>query len=118
MKINASGHNIEMNAAITEHLEEKFEKIANRYASLISLDITISKEHGEFDVELRTHYEGAAIAASGKDKVMYPAINKAAKKLEAGLAHRKGVLKDDLHRKPEVTAPEIAYEKIQEMKLP
>ncbi|MDC0602967.1 ribosome-associated translation inhibitor RaiA [Aliiglaciecola sp.] len=117
MKINASGHNIEINGTIREDLETKFEKISNRYSSLISLDITITKEHGEYDVELRTNYEGAAVASSGKDKVMYPAINKAAKKLEVGLAHRKGILKDNLHQKPEVTAPEIAYEKIQEMKI-
>ncbi|MBB1382211.1 ribosomal subunit interface protein, partial [Shewanella sp. SR41-2] len=30
---------------------------------------------------------------------------------------RKGQLKADLHEKPDVTAPEIAYEKVQEMDL-
>jgi hypothetical protein len=48
---------------------------------------------------------------------MYPAISVAAKKLDAALKHRKGLLKANLHSKPEVTAPEIAHEKVQEMNL-
>lgn len=117
MKINVSGHHVEVTPAINDHLDEKFAKIANRFSSLINLDVTITKEHGQFHVELRTKYEGAGVAASGNDKVMYPAINKAAKKLETALTHRKGVLKDNLHQKPEITSPEIAYEKVQEMEL-
>jgi hypothetical protein len=48
---------------------------------------------------------------------MYPATTNAAKKLDAALKHRKGQLKANLHEKPQSTAPEIAHEKIQEMKL-
>ena len=117
MKINVSGHHVEVTSAIKQHLDEKFAKISNRFSSLISLDVTITKEHGEFNVEVRTKYEGAAVAASGHDKVMYPAINKASKKLETALTHRKGMLKDNLHQKPEVTSPDIAYEKVQELEL-
>lgn len=117
MKIDVSGHHVEITPAITEHIEEKFSKISNRFASIIKVNVIITKEHGEFDVEMRTNYEGAGVAASGNDKVMYPAINKAIKKLEAALAHRKGMIKDVLHQKPDVTAPEIAYEKVQEMEL-
>ncbi|MFQ3198707.1 MAG: putative sigma-54 modulation protein, partial [Paraglaciecola sp.] len=49
--------------------------------------------------------------------VMYPALAKAGKKLDAALKHRKGQLKEDLHKKPEVTTPDIAHEIIQEMDL-
>lgn len=117
MKINVSGHHVEISPAIKDYLDEKFAKIANHFSSLIALDVTITKEHGEFHVELRTKYEGASIATSGKDKVMYPAISKATKKLDAALAHRKGILKDNLHEKPNVSTPEIAHEIIQNMEL-
>ena len=117
MKINLSGHHVDVTDTVKQHVDEKFAKIASHFPTLISLDIIIAKEHGEYDVEIRTNYEGSRIAAKGNDAVMYPAIASAAKKLDAALKHRKGHLKADLHQKPSVTAPEIAYEKVQEMDL-
>lgn len=117
MKINLSGHHVDVTDTVKEHVNEKFSKIASHFPTLISLDVIIAKEHGEFDVELRTNYEGSRISASGKDAIMYPAIANAAKKLDAALKHRKGHLKADLHEKPTCTTPEIAHEIIQEMKL-
>jgi len=110
MKLNISGHHVDVTDSIKEHLEEKFAKIATHFPTLISLDIIISKKHGEFDVELRTNYEGTSIAAKGNDSVMYPAITSAAKKLDTVLKHRKGQLKADLYEKPDLTEPETADE--------
>ncbi len=117
MKINLSGHHVDITDSIREDVNQKFSKIAKHFPTLISLDMIISKEHGEFQVELSTNYEGSRISASGRDDVMYPAITEAMKKLEAALKHRKGQLKADLHEKPVSTKPEIAAEIIQEMKL-
>lgn len=117
MKINLSGHHVDISAAAKDHVEEKFAKIASHFPSLISLDIILTKEHGEYEAEITTSYEGVRIAASGKDKIMYPALAKAGRKLDAALKHRKGQLKDDLHKKPLVTTPEIAHEIIQGMDL-
>ncbi|ABO23111.1 ribosome hibernation-promoting factor, HPF/YfiA family [Shewanella loihica] len=117
MKINLSGHHVDITDSIKEHVNQKFSKIATHFPTLISLDVIIAKEHGEFQVELSTNYEGSRISASGSDDIMYPAITNAAKKLDAALKHRKGHLKADLHQKPVSTTPEIAHEIIQEMKL-
>ncbi|ASJ97456.1 MULTISPECIES: ribosome hibernation-promoting factor, HPF/YfiA family [Shewanella] len=117
MKINLSGHHVDITDSIKEHVNQKFSKIATHFPTLISLDVIIAKEHGEYQVELSTNYEGSRISASGSDDVMYPAIAAAAKKLDAALKHRKGQLKADLHQKPVSTTPEIAHEIIQEMKL-
>ncbi|WP_438864696.1 ribosome hibernation-promoting factor, HPF/YfiA family [Neptunicella sp.] len=117
MKIKLSGHHVEISDSVREHVEQKLSKLASHFPSLIAIDAIIAKEHGEFEVELVTNYEGSRLAASGKDQVMYPAIAKAAKKLDAALMHRKGQLKDDLHKKPVATAPEIAAEVIQGMDL-
>ena len=110
MKINISGHHVDITDSIKEHLEEKFAKVSTHFPTLISLDIIISKEHGEFNVEIRTNYEGTSLAAKGNDHVMYPAISSAAKKLDTVLKHRKGQLKADLHEKPELIEPESADE--------
>ncbi|TYK65640.1 ribosome hibernation-promoting factor, HPF/YfiA family [Colwellia echini] len=117
MKINLSGHHVEVNDTIKEHIEEKFSKIASHFPTLITLDVILSKEHHKIKVELTTNYEGGHISATGSDEVMYPAIASAAKKLDAALKHRKGQLKANLHAKPEATTPEIAHEKVQEMDL-
>ncbi|GGI80730.1 ribosome-associated translation inhibitor RaiA [Shewanella sp. D64] len=117
MKINLSGHHVDISDSIKEHVNDKFSKIATHFPTLISLDVIISKEHGEHQVELRTNYEGSRISASGTNEIMFPAITSASKKLDAALKHRKGQLKADLHEKPVSTTPEIAHEIIQEMKL-
>ena len=117
MKINLSGHHVDVNDSIKEHIEEKFSKIASHFPTLIALDVIIAKEHNKHQVELTTTYEGSRISATGSDNVMYPAIASAAKKLDAALKHRKGQLKANLHTKPETTTPEIAHEKVQEMNL-
>ena len=117
MKINLSGHHVEVNDSIKEHIEEKFSKIANHFPTLISLDVIVSKEHHQYQVELTTNYEGGRISATCLDGVMYPAIANAAKKLDAALKHRKGQLKANMHTKPGATTPEIAHEKVQEMNL-
>ena len=117
MKIKLSGHHVDITDAIKQYVEEKFSKISSHFPTLIALDVIIAKEHGAFEVELRTNYEGSKISASGKDEVMYPAIAKAAKKLDAALSHRKGHLKGKLHQKPVCTTPTIAHEIIQGMNL-
>lgn len=114
MKINVSGHHVEVTASVKEHIEEKFAKIATHFPTIISIDAIITKAHGKHYVELTTNYEGTAVSVSANEEVMYPAIAAAGKKLDAALKHRKGQLKAKLHEKPFSTAPDIAYEKVQE----
>lgn len=117
MKINLSGHHVEVTDSIKEHLDEKFSKIANHFPTLISLDVILSKSHGKNQVEISTNYEGARVSVSCSDDVLFPAIASANKKLDAALKHRKGQLKANLHSKPEITKPVIAHEIVQEMNL-
>lgn len=117
MKINLSGHHVEVTPSIKEDIEEKFSKIANHFPTLIALDVILSKEHHKYQIEITTNYEGGRISVKGTDEIMYPAIANGIKKLDAALKHRKGQLKANLHAKPQSTAPEIAHEKVQEMNL-
>lgn len=117
MKINLSGHHIDVTPSITEHVEEKFQKIANHFPTLIAVDMILSKEHGKIQLEITANYEGARISAAASDDVMYPAIAGAMKKFDAALKHRKGQLKANLHNKPISSSPDIAHEKVQEMQL-
>ncbi|GAA5131673.1 ribosome hibernation-promoting factor, HPF/YfiA family [Thalassotalea piscium] len=117
MKINISGHHVEVTNSVREHIEEKFSKIASHFPTLVAIDTILSKVHGKHHVELSTNYEGVRIAIAGTDPVMYPAIASATKKLDAALKHRKGLLKANLHVKPVSTSEEIAHEKVQSLDL-
>ncbi len=107
MRIKLSGQHIEISDAVKQHVTEKLTKIANRFPSLISAEVIVIKEHGDFVVDIATHYEGRSIAAKGTDKVMYPAIAQAVKKLDNALRHRKGQLRHDLHQKPVLAVSEV-----------
>ena len=86
MKINISGHHVDVTEAVRAHINEKFSKIASHFPSLISLDIILSKEHNKYQAEISTTYEGARLSVKAEDDVMYPAIAGAAKKLDASHA--------------------------------
>ena len=53
MKINLSGHHVDVTDSIKEHINEKFSKIESHFPSLIALDIILSKEHHKFQAEIR-----------------------------------------------------------------
>ena len=93
MKINLTGHHVDVTDSIREHVNEKFSKIANHFPSLIALDIILSKVHNKLQAEISTIYEGARISVKGENEVLYPAISSAAKKLDTSLKHRKGQIK-------------------------
>ena len=71
MKINLSGHHVEVTDSIREHINEKFSKIESHFPSLISLDMILSKEHHKIQAEISTNYEGARISVKGENEVMY-----------------------------------------------
>lgn len=117
MKINIQTHHVSLSDDSRTEIEGKFDKISSHFPDLISCDIIITKQHNEHQVETFSNYEGVRISAKAEDKIMYPAIAAAVKKLETGLKNRKGQLKAELHSTPTSTKPEIASDIIQEMKL-
>ncbi|SES69937.1 ribosome hibernation-promoting factor, HPF/YfiA family [Thalassotalea agarivorans] len=117
MKVNITGHHVDVTPAVQAHVEEKFHKIANHFPTLISTNVFITKQHGKHQVEMTANYEGSRLSATAEGEVMYPAIAGAIKKLDAALKHRKGILKSNLHHKPDVTTSSLAHEKVQEMRL-
>jgi putative sigma-54 modulation protein len=102
MKINISGHHVEITEGIKQSIESKFKKIAKHYPSLMSISSIITVEPHQQKLEVSTHYEGSEISVKASGKELYAAIASAAKKLQAALAHRKGVLAAKLHKKYEV----------------
>jgi putative sigma-54 modulation protein len=102
MNIIISGHHVEITDGITQSVESKFAKIAKHFPSLMTLDVIITVEPNQQKLEVSTSYEGANVSVNAVDKELYAAIASAASKLEAALAHRKGVLSAKQKKKYEV----------------
>lgn len=92
MKIKISGHHVEITEGIKQSIENKFAKISKHYPSIMTLNSTITVEPNVQKLEVTTLYEGEKVTVNASDKQLYAAIAKVAKKLEATLARRKGVL--------------------------
>ena len=102
MKIIISGHHVEVTEGINQAVENKFAKVAKHFPSLTTLEVIITVEPNQQKLEVSTSYEGATVSVNAADKELYPAIASAASKLEAALAHRKGVLLAKQKQKYEV----------------
>lgn len=99
MKIQISGHHVEITEGIKQSIESKFAKISKHYPSIMKIDSTITVEPHQQKVEVIAHYEGVQIAVNASDKTLYAAIASAAKKLQMALARRKGLLAAKINEK-------------------
>ena len=100
MKINISGHHVEITEGIETIVKSKFQKVGSHYPDLMELAVIVKVDRHEHSVEVSTHYQGASMSATATDKDMYAAIQSTAKKLEAALSKRKGSLLADRNEKP------------------
>jgi len=100
MKINISGHHVDITEGIETAVNSKFQKVGNHYPDLIDMSVIVKVDGHVQSVEVSTQYQGASISVTTTDKDMYAAIQSSAKKLEAALSKRKGALLADRNAKP------------------
>ena len=99
MKINISGHHVEITEGITTAVENKFQKVGTHYPDINQLAVIVKVDKHIQSVEVSTQYQGASVSTTAADKDMYTAIQLAAKKLESALSKRKGALRADRSEK-------------------
>ena len=99
MKIQVSGHHVEITEGIKQAINNKFAKFSKHYPSLMTLNSTITVEPHQQKFEVTTNYEGLSVTVNASDKKLYSAIASAAKKLQVALARRKGVLAAKINEK-------------------
>ncbi|TLU62023.1 ribosome-associated translation inhibitor RaiA [Thalassotalea litorea] len=107
MKINISGHHVEVTEAIAEVIHSKYAKVANHFPNLMSLDIILKVEKNIQKIEVTTQYENAKVSVTAAADDLYKAIGNSVKKMESALAHRKGVINANLHNKYQVPEQEL-----------
>ena len=65
MKIEISGHHVEITEAIKQSVENKFSKIGQHYPDIMSLKAIVTVERNEQKIEVSTVYEGVSISVGG-----------------------------------------------------
>ncbi len=106
MKLELSGHHVDITDGLREAARSKFAGIQSRYPDLDSLSLILTVERNEQKVEVNTNYKGVPVTAHASNDDMYTALTRASSKLNAALSHRKGACNAGRHQKPE-PCPEL-----------
>ncbi|MGS2722865.1 ribosome hibernation-promoting factor, HPF/YfiA family [Porticoccus sp. GXU_MW_L64] len=101
MKLDLSGHHVEITDGLREAADSKFANIKSHYPDLTNLSLILTVERHEHKVEANTSYKGAPVAVHASNDDMYAALANASSKLSAALAHRKGAASAGRHKKPD-----------------
>lgn len=103
MKIDLSGHHVEITDGIREAVDNKFLKISTHYPDIESLSIILNVERNEQTVDAKTQFLGATVNVKASNHDLYAAIAESVKKMDAALKSRRGSVKSGLHEKPDFT---------------
>lgn len=92
MIFNITGKQMEITAAIRQHVEDRLSKLEKWQTHLINPHIVLSKEPKEFVADATMNTPNGQLVASAKNEDMYAAINDLIGKLERQLnkAQHKG----------------------------
>ncbi|WP_028024632.1 ribosome hibernation-promoting factor, HPF/YfiA family [Enterovibrio calviensis] len=105
MRVEVTGKNIDVTAAIRERITARFEKLEKWQVSLINPHAVISEEPGnKFKVEAGVSVPGTKLVASAEHDDMYAAINEVGQKLEKQL--NKQAHKGEARRASHIDVPE------------
>ena len=82
MKVNVSGHHIEITEAMQAYVEDKMSKLDRHTDNVTNSRVVLTVEKGRMMAEVTIHVSNADINASSEDDDMYTAIDQMFDKLE------------------------------------
>jgi len=89
MKINISGHHVEVTEALKSHVESKMTKLENHSDQITSAQVTLTVEKNRQNAEATIHVTGADLHANAESEDMYAAIDALVDKLDRQLLKHK-----------------------------
>ena len=93
MRINVSGHHVEVTDALREYVLSKFERLERHFDQITNVDVTLIVEKLDHKAEASVHVSGADLFADSHDENMYAAIDGLADKLDRQIIKHKEKLK-------------------------
>lgn len=98
MRINISGHHVEVTDALHEYVTSKFEKLERHFDQITHIDVTLIVEKSVQKAEASIHIAGADLFADAKNESMYVAIDGLSDKLDRQLIKHKEKIQGKHHR--------------------
>jgi putative sigma-54 modulation protein len=94
MRVNTSGHHVEVTPALRSYAERKLGRILRRFDRVIQVTCTLTVDKLRHRAESTVHLRGPAIHAAAVADDMYAAIDALADKLDRRVRQRKERLRD------------------------
>ncbi|MCK5263947.1 MAG: ribosome-associated translation inhibitor RaiA [Gammaproteobacteria bacterium] len=104
MKIELTGHHIEVTDSLRNYVTEKMEKLERHFDKVGNIHVILDIEKKTQKAEATVHMSGHDIFAEAHGEDMYASIDALADKLDRQVKKHKEKLKNHLHHKP-VEAP-------------
>ena len=100
MRINITGHHIEITEGLKSAVTGSFDKLIRHYADIDRVDVVLTVEKNEQSAEAIVHFLGQDLVARASSNDLYSSINDLKTKMESLLKKRKATIKSHGNRKP------------------
>ena len=98
MRINVSGHHVDVTEALREYATGKLSKLEKHFDHITNCDVTLIVEKANHKAEGSVHVSGADLFANDEGENMYAAIDGLADKLDRQLIRHKEKTQGKHHR--------------------
>ncbi|MAD45641.1 MAG: ribosomal subunit interface protein [Oceanospirillaceae bacterium] len=89
MKINISGHHVEITEALQNHVDDKMSKLTRHFDNITNGQVTLTVVKERMTAEATIHAAGADLHAKAEHDDMYAAIDQMVEKLDRQLLKHK-----------------------------
>ena len=118
MKINISGHHLNIKESIKEHTAEKLTKISDHFPDIIAVNVILSIDNKKIaTVEMDTVFHSKKVTIKESKEDMSQAVTTAVQKLHRVLTDKKGIEQANRNDHVEETEPDHTHEHIQNLNL-
>ncbi len=98
MRINISGHHVEVTQPLKDYVLSKFTRLERHFDQITNVDVTLIVEKMVQKAEASVHVSGADLFANAENQDMYAAIDGLADKLDRQIIKHKEKSQGKHHR--------------------
>ena len=89
MKLNISGHHLDITPALKQHTNQKLSKIRHHFDQVMSVNMILEVQKDVQSAEATIHVRGADLFAKAESHDMYASIDKLINKLDSQILRHK-----------------------------
>jgi len=94
MKINLSGHHIDITDSLRDYVNSKMERLERHFDNVTDVHVVLTVEKTRHNAEATVHHAGSSVFADAEQADMYAAIDSLVDKLDRQVKKHKEKLKD------------------------